>query len=152
MTKFERFLNFTILKLNFATLSVKPQGNRWGYGARYINPIIGNVAWDSLKNEIQKVAHRGHAQKRPKIKKSRFLQDIATLDHHCSQTSNAIAKWLGIVVYLHVEKLQPRGHIHWRYRVASRMSQSRGISSEKSKKYFFLISSQNHLKRIENHF
>ena len=119
---------------------MKPQGNRWDYGARYINPIIGNVSWDSLKNEIKKVAHRGHAQKRPKIKKSRFLQDIATLDHHCSQTSNVMTKWLGIVVYLHVEKLQPRGHIHWRYGVASRMSQSRGISSEKSNFFSHIIS------------
>ena len=36
--------------------------------------------------------------------------------------------------------------------VASRVSQNSRISSEKSKKYFFLRSSQNHLKRIENHF
>ena len=91
---------------------MKPQGNRWGYGARYINPIIGNVAWDSLKNEIQKVAHRGHAQKWPKIVKSRFLQDIATLDDHCSQTSKAIIKYLGTVVHLYVEILQLKGYIN----------------------------------------
>ena len=39
-------------------------------------------------------------------KKSRFSLDIATLVHHCSQTSNPITKWLGTVVHLHVEKLQ----------------------------------------------
>ena len=67
------FLNFTILKLNFATLNVKPQGNRWGYGARYISPIIGNVSWHSLKLEIPKVPFRGHAQIWPKIAKFTFF-------------------------------------------------------------------------------
>ena len=37
---------------------------------------------------------------------SRFSLDIATLVHHCSQSSNPITKWLGTVVHLHVEKLQ----------------------------------------------
>ena len=35
---------------------------------------------------------------------SRFSLDIANLDHHCSQTSNAMTKWLGTVVHLQVEK------------------------------------------------
>ena len=37
---------------------------------------------------------------------SRFSLDIATLDHHCSQTINPMTKWLGTVVHLHEEKLQ----------------------------------------------
>ena len=34
--------------------------------------------------------------------------DIATLVHHCSQSScsNTITKWLGTIVHLHVEKVQ----------------------------------------------
>ena len=68
----KKFNLFLFLKLNFATLIVKPPGNRWVYRARYINHIIGNVSWDSLKIEILKVAHRGHAQKWPKIAKFMF--------------------------------------------------------------------------------
>ena len=36
-----------------------------------------------------------------------------------------MTKWHGTVVHLHVEKLQPRGHVHWRYRVPAAVSQSR---------------------------
>ena len=39
------------------------------------------------------------------------------------QTSKAMTKWHGTVVHLHVEKLQPRGHVHWRYRVPAAVSQ-----------------------------
>ena len=37
---------------------------------------------------------------------SRFSLDIANLDHHSSQTSNQMTKWLGTVVHLHEEKVQ----------------------------------------------
>ena len=80
---------------------------------------------------------------------SRFSLDIATLDYHCSQTSNAMTKWLGTVPHLHVEKLQPREHVHWRYRVAATVSQRWGFRPKNRKK---IKSSQNHLERIENHF
>ena len=36
-----------------------------------------------------------------------------------------MTKWHGTVVHLRVEKLQPRRHVHWRYRVAAAVSQSR---------------------------
>ena len=61
-----------------------------------------------------------------------------------------MSKWHGTVVNLHVEKLQPRGHVHWRYRVAAAVSQSREFRPKN--RIFFLKSSQNHLKRIENQF
>ena len=38
------------------------------------------------------------------------------------------------------------------YGAASRVSQSRGFHPKNRKNIFFLKSSQNHLKRIENHF
>ena len=51
---------------------------------------------------VEKSVHLGLR----KISKfSRFSLDIATLDHHCSQTSNPMTKWLGTVVHLHEEKL-----------------------------------------------
>jgi hypothetical protein len=51
---------------------------------------------------VEKSVHLGLR----KISKfSRFSLDIATLDHHCSQTSNPMTKWHGTVVYLHEEKL-----------------------------------------------
>ena len=69
-----------------------------------------------------------------------------------------MTKWHGTVVHLHVEKLQPRGHVHWRYRVAAAMSQSREfrpknrifssqIISESSKR---MENDQHRSKRIVN--
>ena len=51
-----------------------------------------------------------------------------------------MTKWHGTVVHLHVEKLQPRGHVHWRYRVPAAVSQSREFRPKNRKKYFFLKS------------
>ena len=79
----------------------------------------------------------------PKSQNLRFSINIATLDHHCSQTRNAMTKWLGIIIYLHIVKLQLRGHAHWRYGMASMMSQSRGyrvrdlVKFRKKKLIFF---------------
>ena len=44
VTKFGHFRKLRSEKLNFATLSVKPQGNRWVHGAGNMNFIRGNVA------------------------------------------------------------------------------------------------------------
>ena len=88
-----------------------------------------------------------------------------------------MTKWHGTVVHLRVEKLQPRGHVHWRYRVAAAVSQSREFRPKIENEFyefflnFFLIffqlgwdrkffeieknlnlSTQNLLKRIANHF
>ena len=63
-----------------------------------------------------------------------------------------MTKWLSTGIYLQVEELQVRGHLHWTYHVASRVSQSRGFHPKNRKNIFFIKSSQNHLKRIENHF
>ena len=60
-----------------------------------------------------------------------------------------MTKWHGTVVHLHVEKLQPRGHVHWTYRVPAAVSQSREF---RPKNRFFLKSTQNRLKRIANHY
>ena len=35
---------------------------------------------------------------------SRFSLDIATLDHHCSQTRNPMTKWLGTVVHIYTRR------------------------------------------------
>ena len=48
-----------------------------------------------------------------------------------------MTKWHGTVVHLHVEKLQPRGHVHWRYRVPAAVSQSREFRPKNRKTYFF---------------
>ena len=64
---------------------------------RHMNFIRGNVAWDGLKVEIQKVAHRGHAQKWPNTAKITFSLNIPNLDNHCGQTSNEITEYFGIV-------------------------------------------------------
>ena len=78
----------------------------------------------------------------PKSQNSRFSLDIATLDHHCSQTSNAMTKWLGRVVHLHVKKPQLRRHVYWRYGVASRVSQSRRFRPKNRKNIFSRINSE----------
>ena len=88
----------------------------------------------------------------PKSQNLRFSINIATLDHHCSQTRNAMTKWLGIIIYLHIVKLQLRGHAHWRYGMASMMSQSRGyrvrdLVKFRKKNWFFFL---NRLKIIWN--
>ena len=65
----------------------------------YRKPLLKYFWMFFLKKNI----HLGHR----KISKfSRFSLDIATLVHHCSQSSNTITKWPGTVVHLHVEKLQ----------------------------------------------
>ncbi len=67
--------SFVIL-FNFAMLSVKPKDKPLGCGARYKLSITGNMDWDSLKIEIQKVAHVGHTQKWSKI---HVFRDISQL-------------------------------------------------------------------------
>ena len=57
-------------------------------------------------------------------------------------------KWHGIVVHLHVEKLQPRGHVHWRYRVATAVSQTREFRPKHREKNSQIKSESS--KRIEN--
>ena len=92
----------------------------------------------------------------PKSQNLRFSLNIATLDHHCSQTRNAMTKWLSTIIYLHIEKLQLRGHAHWWYGMASMMSQIQGYRVRDLVKFriffLFLKPTQNHLKRIVNHF
>ena len=61
-----------------------------------------------------------------------------------------MTKWNGTVVHVHVEKLQPRGHVHWRYRVPAAVSQSREYRPKNRifflKSYFFQKIETNWLK------
>ena len=78
-----------------------------------------------------------------------------------------MTKWNGTVVHVHVKKLQPRGHVHWRYRVPAAVSKSREyrpknriffsnlIFFKKSKQIGLKLlypNYQNRSKRIVNYF
>ena len=60
-----------------------------------------------------------------------------------------MTKWHGTVVHLHVEKLQPRGYVHWRYRVAAAVSQITEFRPKNRKNIFSQIISESS-KRTEN--
>ena len=95
-----------------------------------MNFIRGNVAWDSLKIEIQKVAHRGHAQKWPKIA---FLRDMSFLELHTGHINHSLITVRCEDVHLYPVILNPKGFTKRTYNMASTVSQSRRFfSREKS--------------------
>ena len=60
-----------------------------------------------------------------KIHVFRWISQLWSITEAKPVKAKATTKWHGTVVHLHVEKLQPRGHIHWTYRVPAAVSQSR---------------------------
>ena len=117
-----------------------------------MNFVRGNVAQDSLKIEIQKVAHRGHVQKWPKIAKITFLRDMSFLELRTGDNNHPLITVRGEDVHLYPVILNPKEFAKRMYNMASRVSQSRSFYSCEKSFFLLLKSTQNHLKRTANHF